>query len=64
MIGLSFDNTTLYAAGYDNKLHVCLNFEEVAADPRKLDENYFAMQLKRTPLCMEIWKDNWVLIGG
>jgi len=38
--------------GYDNRFHVTT------------EEESFSIKLKKTPLCMEVWKDSWIIVGG
>lgn len=57
MVGLSWDQKTLYAGGCDNKFHLLENFE--SDDPITT-----SFTLIDTPLCLKTWKDSWLLIAG
>ena len=57
MVGLSWDEKSIYAGGYDNKFHLLENFD--SDDPQT-----FSFDLINTPLCLKTWKDSWLLLGG
>ena len=57
MVGLSWDEKTIYAGGYDNKFHLLENFE--SEEPITT-----SFQLMNTPLCLKTWKDSWLLLAG
>ena len=57
MVGLSWDEKTIYAGGYDNMFHLLENFE--SENPQ-----ITSFKLINTPLCLKTWKDSWLLLGG
>lgn len=56
-MGVSWDKRHLYVAGYDNHFHLLENYETE-------EPSHVSYELKNTPLCLLIWRDSWLLIGG